>query len=277
MTGKVLRDGAIIDPSATVKPPSPEGKPTVTVLDYGSGNVRSAVRALERAGAEVILSSKPEDVLNADGLVVPGVGAFETVMRELKAVDGIRMIGRRVAGGRPVLGICVGLQVLFEAGVEHGTEAEGMGEWPGKVELLPADVVPHMGWNTVKVPEGSKLFEGVENDRFYFVHSYGVQSWDFDVIQPRMAPPLVTWSEHGAPFIAAVENGPLCATQFHPEKSGDAGGRLLRNWVNSLHSAHHRTAAGPMQGDSARQISAQADTKPADATPAAGSTPAADA
>ena len=169
------------------KPASPEGKPTVTVLDYGSGNVRSAVRALERAGAEVILSSKPEDVLNADGLVVPGVGAFETVMRELKAVDGIRLIGRRVAGGRPVLGICVGLQVLFEAGVEHGTEAEGMGEWPGKVELLPAEVVPHMGWNTVKVPEGSKLFAGVEDERFYFVHSYGVQEWNFDVVQPRMA------------------------------------------------------------------------------------------
>ena len=234
MTGKVLRDGAIINPDAAKKPASPEGKPTVTVLDYGSGNVRSAVRALERAGAEVILSSKPEDVLNADGLVVPGVGAFETVMNELKAVDAVRMIGRRVAGGRPVLAICVGLQVLFEAGVEHGTVAEGMGEWPGKVELLPAEVVPHMGWNTVTVPEGSRLFAGVENERFYFVHSYGVQHWDFDVIQPRMAAPLVTWSEHGAPFIAAVENGPLCATQFHPEKSGDAGARLLRNWVDSL-------------------------------------------
>ena len=234
MTGKLIQDGAVVDPDATVKPASPEGKPTVTVLDYGSGNVRSAVRALERAGAEVILSAKPQDVLNADGLVVPGVGAFETVMNELTAVDGIRMIGRRVAGGRPVLAICVGLQVLFEAGVEHGTEAEGMGEWPGKVELLPAAVVPHMGWNTVKVPEGSQLFEGVQNERFYFVHSYGVQTWDFDVIQPRMAPPLVTWSEHGAPFIAAVENGPLAATQFHPEKSGDAGARLLRNWVDGL-------------------------------------------
>lgn len=211
--------------------------PTVTVLDYGSGNVRSAVRALERAGATVTLSAKAEDVLNADGLVVPGVGAFGSVMAELKSVDAIRMIGRRVAGGRPVLGICVGLQVLFEAGVEHGTRVEGIGEWPGTVELLPADVVPHMGWNTVSVPEGSVLFEGVSDQRFYFVHSYGVQKWDFDVAQPKMRPPQVTWSEHGAPFIAAVENGPLSATQFHPEKSGDAGARVLKNWVNSLRKA----------------------------------------
>ncbi|MFQ4148434.1 imidazole glycerol phosphate synthase subunit HisH [Arthrobacter sp. LAPM80] len=209
-------------------------QPTVTVLDYGSGNVRSAVRALERAGATVTLSAAPDDVLNADGLVVPGVGAFGSVMAELKSVDALRMIGRRVAGGRAVLGICVGMQVLFDAGVEHGMQEEGMGEWPGTVELLPADVVPHMGWNTVKAPEGSMLFEGVEDERFYFVHSYGVQKWDFEVLQPKMRPPMVTWSEHGAPFIAAVENGPLCATQFHPEKSGDAGARLLRNWVASL-------------------------------------------
>lgn len=214
-----------------------ESKPNVTVLDYGSGNVRSAVRALERAGANVTLSAKADDVLNADGLVVPGVGAFGSVMAELKSVDAIRMIGRRVAGGRPVLGICVGLQVLFEAGVEHGVRQEGIGEWPGTVELLPAEVVPHMGWNTVKAPEGSVLFEGVENERFYFVHSYGVQEWEFDVVQPKMRPPQVTWSEHGAPFIAAVENGPLSATQFHPEKSGDAGARVLRNWVKSLRKA----------------------------------------
>ncbi len=209
-------------------------KPSVTVLDYGSGNVRSAVRALERAGAIVTLSAKAEDVLNADGLVVPGVGAFGSVMAELKSVDALRMIGRRVAGGRAVLGICVGMQVLFDAGVEHGIQEQGMGEWPGTVELLPADVVPHMGWNTVQAPEGTMLFEGIEDERFYFVHSYGVQSWDFEVLQPKMRPPLVTWSEHGAPFIAAIENGPLCATQFHPEKSGDAGARLLRNWVQSL-------------------------------------------
>ena len=206
----------------------------VTVLDYGSGNIHSAVRALERVGANVTLSSKSSDVLDADGLVVPGVGAFAAVMQGLKDVDALRMIGRRVAGGRPVLGICVGLQVLFEEGVEHGVRTKGMGEWPGVVERLAADVVPHMGWNTVTPPEGSALFEGLEDERFYFVHSYGVQKWDFDVTQPAMQPPLVTWANHGGPFVAAVENGPLSATQFHPEKSGDAGAALLENWLKGL-------------------------------------------
>ncbi|WP_066302895.1 imidazole glycerol phosphate synthase subunit HisH [Arthrobacter luteolus] len=206
----------------------------VTVLDYGSGNIHSAVRALERVGADVTLSSKSADVLNADGLLVPGVGAFAAVMQGLKDVDALRMIGRRVAGGRPVLGICVGLQVLFEEGVEHGVRTEGMGEWPGVVERLAAEVVPHMGWNTVEPPAGSSLFKGIEDERFYFVHSYGVQKWDFDVTQPAMNPPQVTWANHGGPFVAAVENGPLSATQFHPEKSGDAGAALLENWLKGL-------------------------------------------
>jgi imidazole glycerol-phosphate synthase subunit HisH len=208
--------------------------PRVTVLDYGSGNIRSAVRALEHVGADVTLSHDSRAVLEADGLVVPGVGAFATVMEGLKSVDAIRWIGRRVAGGRPVLGICVGLQVMFEEGVEHGVRTEGIGEWPGTVERLAAEVVPHMGWNTVRPPEGSKLFAGIEDERFYFVHSYGVQRWNFDVNQPAMTPPLVTWSDHGGPFIAAVENGPLSATQFHPEKSGDAGAALLQNWLRTL-------------------------------------------
>ncbi|MHA7145959.1 imidazole glycerol phosphate synthase subunit HisH [Arthrobacter sp. TmT3-37] len=207
---------------------------TVTVLDYGSGNVRSVVRALEHVGAEVVLSAEPDDVLNASGLLVPGVGAFAAVMKGLKDVDALRMIGRRVAGGRPVLGICVGLQVLFDEGVEHGVRTPGMGEWPGTVERLKADVVPHMGWNTVDAPEDTVLFDGIADERFYFVHSYGVQDWSFDVNQPAMRPPQVTWSDHGGRFIAAVENGPLSATQFHPEKSGDAGAQLLRNWIESL-------------------------------------------
>lgn len=209
-------------------------RPRVAVLDYGSGNVRSAVRALEHVGAEVELTRSPDAVQAADGLLVPGVGAFAAVMEQLESVHGARLIGRRVAGGRPVLGICVGMQVLFERGVEHGVEAQGMGEWPGVVERLDADVVPHMGWNTVRPPEGSALFAGIEDERFYFVHSYGVQSWEFDVAQPLMAPPAVTWASHGGEFIAAVENGPLTATQFHPEKSGEAGLQLLRNWMETF-------------------------------------------
>jgi glutamine amidotransferase len=206
----------------------------VVVLDYGSGNLRSAVRALERAGASVELASDRRTAENADGLVVPGVGAFAACMAGLRAVEGPRAIGRRLAGGRPVLGICVGMQVLFQRGVEHGAETEGCDEWPGVVERLGAPVVPHMGWNTVEVPEGSGLFAGVEHERFYFVHSYASRSWQLHT-DGRTRAPLVTWAEHGGDrFVAAVENGPLCATQFHPEKSGDAGAALLRNWVSSL-------------------------------------------
>ncbi|MEX5235901.1 imidazole glycerol phosphate synthase subunit HisH [Kocuria arenosa] len=227
-------------------------RPTVTVLDYGAGNVRSAVRALEAAGADVVLSADPEAVLDADGLVVPGVGAFAAVMDGLRSVDGLRLIGRRLAGGRPVLGICVGLQVLFDSGVEHGRETEGMGEWPGVVERLKADVVPHMGWNTVEPPEGSVLFRGIEDQRFYFVHSYGVQEWDFPQSIQKMQPPQVTWSDHGGRFIAAVENGALCATQFHPEKSSEAGIQLLRNWLGTLPRTgrlDHLKAGDPLGGD----------------------------
>ena len=208
--------------------------PSVVVLDYGAGNVRSAVRALEAAGARVRLSADPQDVLDADGLVVPGVGAFEAVMEGLRSVDAPRLIDRRVSGGRPVLGICVGLQVMFDRGVEHGRETAGLAQWPGTVERLAAPVVPHMGWNTVRPPEDSVLFTGLENERFYFVHSYGVQDWAFDQSIEVMAPPAVTWSEHGTPFVAAVENGPLSATQFHPEKSSHAGIALLRNWLATL-------------------------------------------
>ncbi|HET6938582.1 MAG TPA: imidazole glycerol phosphate synthase subunit HisH [Nocardioides sp.] len=206
----------------------------VVVLDYGSGNLRSAVRAVERAGAEVTLTGDRHAAEDADGLVVPGVGAYAACMAGLRAVDGPRAIGRRLAGGRPVLGICVGMQVLFEHGIEHGVETEGCDEWPGLVERLQAPIVPHMGWNTVDVPEGSGMFAGVEAERFYFVHSYGVRRWELET-HGRTRPPLVTWTEHGGDrFVAAVENGPLWATQFHPEKSGDAGARLLRNWVDSL-------------------------------------------
>ncbi|EKT80270.1 imidazole glycerol phosphate synthase subunit HisH [Rhodococcus opacus] len=207
---------------------------TIAVLDYGSGNLHSATRALARTGARVEVTSDHKVALAADGLVVPGVGAFAACMEGLRAVRGERIIGQRLAGGRPVLGICVGMQILFERGVEFGVEAEGCGEWPGTVERLQADVLPHMGWNTVEAAENSTLFAGIDPDtRFYFVHSYAAQSWDMPTPE-RLAPPALTWADHGGKFLAAVENGALSATQFHPEKSGDAGAELLRNWVRSL-------------------------------------------
>jgi glutamine amidotransferase len=207
---------------------------TIAVLDYGSGNLHSATRALARTGALVEVTADPRTALAADGLVVPGVGAFEACMAGLRSVRGDRIIGQRLAGGRPVLGICVGMQILFDRGVEFGIETSGCGEWPGTVERLPADILPHMGWNTVDAPPDSTLFAGLDSDtRFYFVHSYAVQTWELPEPE-RLAPPALTWAEHGGKFLAAVENGPLSATQFHPEKSGDAGAELLRNWVHSL-------------------------------------------
>lgn len=206
----------------------------VALLDYGSGNLHSAQRALARTGAHIEVTSDPQVALAADGLVVPGVGAFAACMEGLLAVKGDRIIGQRLAGGRPVLGICVGMQILFERGVEHGVEADGCGEWPGTVERLEADVLPHMGWNTVEADAGSVLFAGMDPEtRFYFVHSYGVRRWELPP-SDLIAPPTLTWAEHGDRFLAAVENGPLSATQFHPEKSGDAGAQLLENWVRSL-------------------------------------------
>ncbi|WP_313045335.1 imidazole glycerol phosphate synthase subunit HisH [Nonomuraea jabiensis] len=206
----------------------------VVVLDYGSGNLRSAERALARVGAEVTVTSDFDAAMDADGLVVPGVGAFEACMAGLRSVRGERIIGRRLSGGRPVLGICVGMQILFARGVEHGVETEGCAEWPGTVERLEAPVLPHMGWNTVKAPADSVLFAGLDAaTRFYFVHSYGVREWELHAGE-GFAEPLVTWAEHGVPFVAAVENGPLRATQFHPEKSGDAGAVLLKNWLGTL-------------------------------------------
>lgn len=201
----------------------------VVVLDYGSGNLRSAQRALQRVGADVTVTSDPTAAANADGLVVPGVGAYEACMTGLRAIGGEQIIADRLAAGRPVLGVCVGMQILFTRGVEFGVETAGCAQWPGAVTRLDAPVIPHMGWNVVDAAAGSTLFHGLDADtRFYFVHSYAAQSWEGDPAA------LLTWATHQVPFLAAVENGPLAATQFHPEKSGDAGATLLRNWVDSL-------------------------------------------
>ncbi len=199
-------------------------KPNVVVLDYGSGNLRSAERALERAGADVTVTADLDLAAAADGLVVPGVGAFAACVDGIRAVGGDRVIAERVAAGRPVLGICVGMQVLYEAGEEHGVRSKGLGLLPGEVlRIENAPVLPHMGWNVVTAAPGSKLFAGVESERFYFVHSYAAPVRPGDTV-----------AEHGSRFAAAVEEGPLSATQFHPEKSADAGARVLSNWLGQL-------------------------------------------
>jgi glutamine amidotransferase len=197
----------------------------VVVLDYGSGNLRSAERALARTGASVTVTADLSLAAAADGLVVPGVGAFEACIEGLNGIRGGTVVRDRLSKQQPVLGICVGMQILFERGVEHGVESTGLGVLPGAVTRLKADIVPHMGWNTVTVPPGSRLFAGVEDERFYFVHSYAAR---------EVPDALVTTAEHGEVFAAAVERGVLSATQFHPEKSGDAGAHLLENWVLSL-------------------------------------------
>lgn len=236
---------------------SPSLRPQVVVLDYGSGNLRSAQRALQRAGADVTVTSDADEALNCDGLVVPGVGAFAACMAGLRAIRGEVIIGKRLAGSRPVLGICVGMQVLFAEGAEHGERIAGCGELPGVVERLDAPVLPHMGWNTVRPPAGTRLLAGTGPDtRFYFVHSYAARSLPprtgdegagergaadqgaagqgAQTQGGRTSQPLLTLATHGQDFIAAVEDGPLCATQFHPEKSADAGAAVLANWLELI-------------------------------------------
>jgi imidazole glycerol-phosphate synthase subunit HisH len=199
--------------------------PRVVVLDYGSGNLRSAQRALERVGASVVVTPDLAAARAADGLVVPGVGAYAACMAGIEAIGAGPVIADRVREGRPVLGICVGMQVLFAAGEEHGVVTKGLGLLPGTVTRLAAPVVPHMGWNTVSWPAGSRLGSG-DTTRYYFVHSYAAPA----VVDGA----LVATTVHGGAFAAAVEHGSLRATQFHPEKSGDAGAALLGNWVRAL-------------------------------------------
>jgi glutamine amidotransferase len=201
----------------------------VVVLDYGSGNLRSAQRALQRVGAEVEVTADAQAAAGADGLVVPGVGAFEACMTGLRKIGGDTIIADRLAAARPVLGVCVGMQILFARGVEFGQQTTGCGQWPGAVVRLDAPVIPHMGWNVVDAPQATMLFKGIDAaTRFYFVHSYAAQQWEGD------PDARLTWATHHVPFLAAVEDGPLSATQFHPEKSGDAGAALLANWVETL-------------------------------------------
>jgi glutamine amidotransferase len=199
----------------------------IAILDYGSGNLRSAQRAFERSGSEVVVTSDRDVALNAAGLVVPGVGAFAACMRGLVAIGGDEIVRERVAAQRPTLGICVGMQILFRDGDEHTSSElhKGVGIWQESVTKLAAPILPHMGWNTVDVTGPSQLFNGVADQSFYFVHSYAAKS---------KVGSVQGWTTHGEKFLSAVEDGAICATQFHPEKSGDAGLQLIKNWVGLL-------------------------------------------
>ena len=237
----------------------------IQVLDYGFGNVRSMVHALSQLGVDAQISADPDLAMKADGLVIPGVGAYGACMAGLRAVGGDRIILDRLAQGLPVLGVCIGLQIMFQFGDEDGRSEPGLGLIPGRVTRLDADVVPHMGWDLVQAPQGTQLLAGVQDQRFYFVHSYAAMAVQGDdragVAQPDLSlrvsalnehsdrqpgstegalfgEPLVTWATYGrSRFVAAYECGPLSATQFHPEKSGQAGARLLTNWVRTLPGA----------------------------------------
>ena len=196
----------------------------IAILDYGSGNLRSAQRAFETTGRDVVVTSDYQTALNADGLVVPGVGAFASCMQGLRSIRGDELVRERMALKRPTLGICVGMQILFSKGTEHG-EHNGVGIWEATVEKINAPILPHMGWNSVVAPPSTKLFKGVEDQSFYFVHSYAVKN---------SVGTNPTFTEYGEKFLSAIEDGAFWATQFHPEKSGEAGLHLIKNWSSTL-------------------------------------------
>ena len=208
-------------------------RPTIAVLDIGSGNADSVVDALNSAGATATVTSDRDLIANADGLVVIGDGEFAAAMEQLREVRGDELIERRLAGGRPVLGIGVGMQILFDGAIAGDVDTEGLAQWPGVVTEPEAPTLPHSGLSPVEPASDSVLFAGIEDERFHFAHSSAATDWTLEV-HGAFAAPRVTYATHGERFIAAVENGPLSATQFHPENSGEAGLRLLRNWIASF-------------------------------------------
>jgi imidazole glycerol-phosphate synthase subunit HisH len=204
-------------------------RPPVALLDYGVGNLHSAAKALDRAGAEVRVVPAVEEAAGAAGLVVPGVGAYGACLTGLASAGGAAAVAGWLEGGRPLLGICVGMQLLFEAS-EEGPVGDGLGVVPGKIRRLSGPVkIPHIGWDEVTIRPGSRLFAGLgDGTRFYFVHSYAPEP-DGEAV--------AAVCDYGGRFAAAIEHGNLFGTQFHPEKSGRAGLALLANFVTEVRRA----------------------------------------
>jgi glutamine amidotransferase len=204
-------------------------RPPVALLDYGVGNLHSAAKALDRAGADVHVVLTVEEAAGSAALVVPGVGAYGACLAGLGRAGGAEAVAAWIKGGQPVLGICVGMQLLFE-GSEEGPVQEGIGAVAGTVRRLPSTVkVPHIGWNQIRIRPGSRLLAGLPEDvRFYFVHSYAPGTGD---------PAVAAVCDYGMPFAAAVERDNLFGTQFHPEKSGSGGLALLANFVDEARRA----------------------------------------
>lgn len=199
----------------------------IAIFDYGSGNLRSALRAFETTGQKVVVTSDIQALKSAQGLVIPGVGAFSACVASLLKYKASEIIQHRVDKQLPIFGICVGMQILFSDSQE-GAPADkraGIGIWPNQVVKLSNPILPHMGWNTVSAGSDSVLFNGLDQEQFYFVHSYAVV---------ESAGKIASWSDYDQKFLAAVEDGSIVATQFHPEKSGKAGLKLISNWAASL-------------------------------------------
>ena len=197
----------------------------IAILDYGSGNLRSAQRAFALTGHDTIVTSDPNICLASEGLVVPGVGAYGACMEQLVAAGGRAIIDARVATQKPMIGICVGMQILFTNGTEKGGH-DGLGVFAGAVSQIDAPILPHIGWNNVRSEISSILLQGLQDESFYFVHSFAAKS--------AVADASNSWCTYGEEFLAAVERGPVSAVQFHPEKSGAAGARLISNWAETL-------------------------------------------
>ncbi len=206
----------------------------IAIIDYGVGNLRSVEKAFHFIGVEAEISSDKNFILNADGVILPGVGAFADAMDSLEKAGMVEVVKAVAKSGKPLLGICLGMQLLFDYSEEGGDRVEGLGIFKGSIRQLPLDMdlkVPHMGWNALEIKEGCPLFDNLPARPFvYFVHSYYLTAENRDIV--------IASTEYGIKFDVAIGDRNVYGTQFHPEKSGDVGLNLLKNWAGLVKAGH---------------------------------------